>query len=84
MKKLEIIKRTLQYTASIGTGMVVSRGVKANIPAPTGALSGIAFKVGTYGLAGLAGERIFTYVGQEFDDFVEIFRSIDQQTKEKK
>lgn len=84
MNKLEIIKKTLQYTASIGTGMVVTRGVKANVPAPTGTISSVAFKTGTFGLASLVGNKVFEYVGEEFDDLVEIFRVVEKQSKEKK
>lgn len=84
MNKLEILKKTIQYTASIGSGMIVSRAIKANVPAPDKQIPAIAFKVGTYGISGLLGNQVFDYVGQEFDDLVDIFKGIDAKTKEKK
>lgn len=83
MDKLNVLKTILQYTASTGAGMVVTRGVKHNVPAPTKTIPSVAFKVGTLGISGVAGSMVHTYVGREFDEIVSIFRELDKKTKEK-
>lgn len=81
--KLEIIKKVLQYSASLGTSMVVTRGITYNVPAPTKPVPLFAFKAGTFGISGMAGAKVFNYVGEEFDEIVDIFREIDKKPKEK-
>lgn len=83
MDKLNTLKTILQYSASIGTGMVVTRGIKQNIAAPTKTISAFAFKAGTYGISGVAGSMVHTYIGREFDELVAIFREVDKKIKEK-
>lgn len=85
MKKLDIIKTTLQYTAAFGAGTISLRAARAFSPLPKGPISATALLAGRYAISGIVSKRVFDYIGEEFDDIVATFREVDSQiNKEKK
>lgn len=83
MDKLEILKKTLQYSASLGAAGIVGTTIKSNIPPASTPIKRYLNLAGVYGLSGLVGGKVHSYIGREFDELVELFREADKQIKEK-
>lgn len=68
MKKRDMIKGVLGFTASVGAGMIVTSITRATTPVDAGKVVKIFRGVGMFAIGGLVGDAAEGWIGKQVDN----------------
>lgn len=68
MKKREMIKGVLGFSAGIGATMIVSNVVRATTPVGAGKVARLFIGVGRFAVAGLVADKAESWMGKQVDE----------------